>query len=269
MKRTVVIIISLCVWPLFINCNSNTHPQAQQRISPQPNQDLHASSSTPISGRTESGERVSFSTSDGVIIVGTLYKSGKEKSPVVLCLHQWMSDKTSYGSIADKFVEAGISVLAIDMRGFGESIKKTSGKTVESDRLADNDVDAAIQFIKNQKSIDPDRIGILGASYGASNALIYASNHPGIKATGLLSPGLNYFNVLPTEDVIRKFGDRPLMSVAMVEDRRSTEAVKFYQAVKKSHHTVLLLEGSEHGTNMFATDSSLGNLLVDFFVKNL
>src|SRR5205085_3046220 len=111
-------------------------------------------------------------------------------------------------------------VLAIDGRGFGESTAKTDGKTVTAGRTDTDvktmlgDVGAAFDFLAKQKNVNPNRIGVVGASYGSSLALIYAADNPKVAAVALLSPGLNYFGNMQTEPAIKKYGDRPLELIA-------------------------------------------------------
>ena len=180
-----------------------------------------------------------------------------------------MSDRSSYNSISGKFLSKGINVLAIDMRGFGESTKKSTGEGVEPNRLAGADIEAAVHFLEKQKSVDTKRIGILGASYGASNAIIYASKNPEIRAVVLLSPGINYFNVLPTEDAVKVFSGRSLFCIASNEDLRSVEAVKKYQSNIQKNIDIKFMDNLGHGTNMFKANADLENEVVAFFEKKL
>lgn len=133
------------------------------------------------------------------------YESPKANSPAVLLLHQFGSNRKSFDEFAKQLQKKNFGVLAIDGRGFGESVKTTDGKTVEAQRTAEGvkgmeaDVSNAFGFLVKQKNVDAAKIGIVGASYGSSLALIYAAKNPKVKAVVLLSPGINYFDNLPTE----------------------------------------------------------------------
>ena len=252
-----------------IVCNSNQKKGGELSAAVskpvEENSSLDNSNALLING----SERVTFVTSDGVQIAGTLFLAGKDNSPAVVCLHQWMSDRSSFNSIAAKFVAKGINVLAIDMRGFGESTKKSTGEGVEPNRVAGADVEAAVLFLEKQKSVDKKKIGILGASYGASNAIQYASKNPDIRAVVLLSPGINYFNVLPTEEAVKGYGGRSLLCIASNEDLRSVEAVKKYQSILQNNIEVKFMDNLGHGTNMFRANMELENEVVAFFQKKL
>jgi dienelactone hydrolase len=215
------------------------------------------------------GENVTFLTADGVRIAATWYPAGKKSGPAVICLHQWMSDRSSYAGLAARLVAAGISVLAVDMRGFGESVQDRDGRKVAPNRQAIPDLEAAFAYLKSRSDADPARLGIIGASYGASNAIIFAAKQPAVKLVVLLSPGLNFFNVLPTEDAVTRYAGRPLFSVASKEDMRSAEAVNRYRELAPKNHEILFLENAGHGTNMLAASEGLAAAITAFCGKNL
>ena len=214
------------------------------------------------------GKDVTFTTSDQVVITGTLFDAGKSGAPAVLCLHQWKSDRSTYNDLAVLLQKAGITVLTIDMRGYGGSVKKTDGSVVKPDRNAKNDVSAAVGYLKALPSVDKSRIGLLGASYGSSNAILYAANDPAIKAAVLLSPGLNYFNILPTLDAMKKYAGRPVLCIAGSEDMRSVEALDAYANVNP-RAVVKKFDNAGHGTDMFGTVPGLGGTIKEYFLANL
>jgi pimeloyl-ACP methyl ester carboxylesterase len=212
-------------------------------------------------------EQVDFTTSDGVRISGTLYAAGS-KAPAVLCLHQWRSDRASFAALARTLQAAGFTVLAIDMRGYGGSTRTSAGAAVRPDRKAKADVEAAIAFMRKHASVDPARIGIIGASYGSSNALQYAAGDSRVKTLVLLSPGLNYFNELPTEDAARSWGARPMLAVASSEDVRSVETLQAYAKLASGAQTQLY-ENAGHGTDMLTSARGIDKLITDHLKKNL
>jgi pimeloyl-ACP methyl ester carboxylesterase len=242
---------------LLMHCQSKSDGAASESAA------VGAAAST-MKGGTED---VRFTTSDGVVITGTLYAAGA-KAPAVLCLHQWRSDRGSFASLARGLQQAGFTVLAIDMRGYGGSLKTADGKSVRPDRKARLDVEAAVSFLRGHASVDPARIGIIGASYGSSNALLYAAGDASVKALVLLSPGLNYFNELPTEDAIKKVASRPIFAVASKEDVRSVETLDAYAKVAKSMRAERY-DNAGHGTDILAANVGLERAIVEFLKKNL
>lgn len=214
-----------------------------------------------------SSEEVRFTTADGIVITGTLYPAGN-RAPAVLCLHQWRSDRRSFAALAGSLQAAGMTVLAIDMRGYGGSTKTASGRSVRPDRKAVADITAAMAFLRAHAKVDAGRIGIVGASYGSSNAIIYAAGDPAVRATVLISPGLNYFNELPTEGPVRKYKGRPLLVAASSEDLRSIETVDVYRGIDPAME-VTIYPNAGHGTDILDAGVGLDATIVAFLKKNL
>lgn len=221
-------------------------------------------------------QRVMFESGEKVQIVGSFFAASKPNSPAVLLLHQFGSNRQSYDDFAKRLQAKGFGVLAIDGRGFGESVKTADGKTIEISRSDEavkgmrRDVAAAFEFLSKQQNVDAARIGIVGASYGSSLAIIYAAENPKVKAVALLSPGLNYFGNMPTEPSVKNFGSRALLMVAADDDAESADTVKKLEAVGASekYETQIYAKGG-HGTSLFKARVGLEDLLEQFLTKSL
>jgi dienelactone hydrolase len=256
MKKVLCIMIASAT--LFVHCKSDAGSAGGQRVP----------GSAEVLSAVQSGKRVTMTTSDNVVIVGTLYASGT-KAAVVLCLHQWRSERSHFDGLASSLQKQGYTVLSIDMRGHGESVKKKDGSTVAPDRNAIPDVRAALAFLKSEPSADASRVAIVGASYGSSNAIMYAALDPAIKAVALLSPGLNYFNVLPIEPALAQFARGALLAVASAEDLRSVEAVEKIKGLAKTDLTTKIFDNAGHGTDILEANVGLQEMISQFLKKNL
>lgn len=205
-------------------------------------------------------ETVTIDTPDGVKLVGTFYKVGKENSPALLLLHEWTANRHVYDDFAERMNRDGFAVLSIDGRGFGESVKKADGSEVKVDldkgidpKLLLNDANSAVEFLSKQQNVDANKIGIVGASYGSSVAIMYAADHPQIAAVVLLSPGINYFDNLPTVPAIKKYGTRPILLVAAEDDKDSADAVrKLMEESGNQNASATVYPAGGHGTAIFA-----------------
>ena len=232
----------------------------------------NANNSSSIVSELMRPQDVKFESAGKVEIVGTFYESPKANSPAVLLLHQFGSNRKSYDALAKDLQTKGFGVLAIDGRGFGESVKTTDGKAVTAERTADGvkgmeaDVAAAFDFLAKQKNVDAARIGIVGASYGSSLAIIYAAQNPKVKVVALVSPGINYFDNLPTEPAIKSYGDRPLLLVAAEDDKESADAVRKLNGIDANSEMKIYEKGG-HGTALFAV--GLQDTLEQFLMKSL
>ena len=207
-------------------------------------------------------QTVSMNSPDGVVLFGSLYGSGKPNSPALLLLHQWESDRHSWDDFAKQLQSDGFVVLSLDGRGFGESTKKTDGSSVAEGRTeADvkamlGDVDAAFGYLSKQNNVDANRVGIVGASYGSSLALIYAADHPNVATIALLSPGLNYFGNMPTEPMMTKYDSRPAFLAAAKDDPESFNAVTRLKGLttQPDRTMAVSVDKGGHGTALLKVD---------------
>jgi pimeloyl-ACP methyl ester carboxylesterase len=119
---------------------------------------------------------VTFMAADGVRLAGW-YVPGRNGAAVVL-MHG------SHNSRADTLrhlrlvVAAGYAALAYDARGHGRS----GGQTNALGWHADPDVTGAVQFLRRQHGVDPNRIAALGLSMGAEEALRAAADGVPLRA---------------------------------------------------------------------------------------
>lgn len=99
---------------------------------------------------------VSFKTTDGGRIYGNLDGTGDH---AVVLAHGAIFDKESWRSQAISMSAAGLSVLAIDFRGYGKSVSGTAGRALHLDILA------AMEYLKAQGK---KRVSLVGGSMGGS-----------------------------------------------------------------------------------------------------
>ena len=137
-------------------------------------------------------ERVTVEAADGRLIQATLLTpltSGA--APGVILLHMLGDDRTVWGEVglAADLVDAGYAVLAVDMRGHGE----TGG--AQDWALAADDLARVWDDFAARDTVDEARTAIVGASIGANMALGLGADRPEVRGVVLLSPGLDYRGV--------------------------------------------------------------------------
>lgn len=224
----------------------------------------------PASGKPY--KTVEIDSEDGTPIYGSMYAADKANSPALLLLHQWQSDRHSFDDFGAMMQSKGFAVLAIDGRGFGESNHHANGSMLEAGRTdADvkamlGDVDAAFNYLSKQPNVDPAKVGMVGASYGSSLAIIYAADHPNVAAVALLSPGLDYFGNMPTEPAVKKYGDRPLYMAAAEDDKESADSVRTLAADDPKASQKVYSSGG-HGQALFKV--GVADELERFLTANL
>jgi hypothetical protein len=121
-------------------------------------------------------ERVQF-VSNGLELAGLLeapvdLKRG-ERRAAFLVLHGFGSNKDGGNVITVARLLSGLGyvTLRFDMRGCGDS-QGTRGRTICLEQV--EDTRAALDFLSRKDNVDPERIGVIGHSFGAAVA-VYAA----------------------------------------------------------------------------------------------
>jgi len=150
--------------------------------------------------KMEEFKKVNFVTKDGVTIVGNYYENKDAKFAGIL-IHQRPLTKESFDSFAKFLVNEGYLVLAIDLRGHGESVNSIKGKLdynkfqEEEEKMSINDLEAASLFLE-KNGYPKNKQFLIGSSIGANLSFQFLSENQDIKAGVLFSPGLNYRGII-------------------------------------------------------------------------
>ncbi|MEK7576029.1 MAG: alpha/beta fold hydrolase [Patescibacteria group bacterium] len=217
-------------------------------------------------------KKINLITSDGVKISGNFYKTDKADAPAVILLHMMPAIKDSWNNFAKKLNIAGFQCLAIDLRGHGESGGGPQGFQNFSDedhQKSIYDTEGAVKFFID-KNIPMGKISLSGASIGANLALQFQAENPDIKASVLLSPGLNYKGI-ETEQMTKKLKkDQSIFLVAGGNnDEYSTETVqKLSNIIFSENKEIMIFKNSGHGTMIFREDPAIMDKIIDW-LKNI
>ena len=129
---------------------------------------------------------VDLNASDGVTLKAT-YSSPGRPGPGMLLIHQCNMDRTSWSGITAELVDAGIHVVALDLRGFGDSGGEgISGGFPTFLQKSAGDADMALGYLVSQSGVDRARVGVGGASCGGM-ILADLAARTAVKALMLLS----------------------------------------------------------------------------------
>jgi dienelactone hydrolase len=138
---------------------------------------------------------VDLKAPDGTSLKGTFFASGKTASPGILLLHQCNRQRKVWDGLAARLATAGLSVMTVDLRGYGDSSGTPFDKLApEEANVVFNqkfpiDVETAYQFLVSQPGVVRNAIVVGGASCGVNQSVHVAANHPEVKALLLLSEG--------------------------------------------------------------------------------
>jgi len=220
-------------------------------------------------------ERVVLTAGDGYRIAGAFTKANG-KAGVVL-LHMYRQDKESWKPLVAQLTEQGISSLAIDMRGHGESRLGPKGNDESKRVLARDatlfnkmhlDAEAAVRYLL-EHGIEPQKIGLVGASVGCSVAIqTVAEGNVPVAAVVVMTPGKDYLGI-PTMQHIKKWGGQPLLILTSKEEEgRGARAI--YEKLKNNGAELRVFEEEGiHGTNMFGEVKGVEQLIAGWLADKL
>jgi dienelactone hydrolase len=219
-----------------------------------------ASCSPRASSPTASTRDLTFTTTDGYTIAGTLYTTGQPKPPGLILIPMLGTTRDRWQSFAHAAQAEGYMSLAIDMRGHGGSTMRNGQKTshhafTTQDWLGVTNDIAAARLALLEAGADPDNIAAIGASIGANLALRYATIEPTIQAVVMLSPGLDYHGVT-VEDAIVNVNRRPVLLMDATEDSYSADTSKTLKPLAQGHCELHEYPGAAHGTDLLDTNEN-------------
>lgn len=218
-------------------------------------------------------KRIELRTKDGVSIIGNHYRGIKE-SPGVLLIHMLPRTKESWDGLAQKLLASGFGVLAIDLRGHGESEGGPEGYknfSEEETKASIDDVKAGTRF---QKEEGHNPLFVLGSSIGANLSLQALGDDADIKGAVLLSPGLSYFGI-ETLPVAKKITEhQAVMIIAARDDERryrnaADMAQEIFNALSTSKKELKLFDTGGHGNDLFLNHPNLEDDIIRWFTEKL
>jgi dienelactone hydrolase len=215
---------------------------------------------------------VDLTASDGTKLKVSYFPSAKP-GPGVLLLHQCNRDRKIWDDLARQLASAGVNVLTMDLRGFGESGGAPQAKLQPQEAQAQaqkwpGDIDVAFRYLESQQGVKADDIGLGGASCGVDNSIQTAIRHPQQVKSLVLLAG-------PTNLAGRKFvrtSQLPILAAVADDDEfpPSIEATEWVFSLSKNPgNRFLRYPNGGHGAEIFAVHPELRDAIVDWYVTTL
>jgi len=219
---------------------------------------------------------VTLTTTDSVRIAAFWFDVHRPGAPAALLLHDTGANHFVWQSLWTEMTRSGINVLALDLRGHGQS-RQLDPKVYEQLTARDQsvyhamvfDAEAGLRFL-NEQHIPPGKTVLVGSELGSSIALQAMSRNPRLRAAVVLTPGMNYFGI-PTLEHVKKYGKRPLLLITMKPDlfagaQQIVDALGDDPGVKLQLYPKI--EGSR-GTQMLRLPLRIHALIVDWLVNTV
>jgi dipeptidyl aminopeptidase/acylaminoacyl peptidase len=210
---------------------------------------------------------VTFQSEDGWTLYGGLRvprNDGGQRSPGVILLHSYLTDRYVFDRLEQMLSGAGIAVLNFDFRGRGRSIARGTYFSLpqeERDR-AYLDARAAADYLAGQNSIDPDRLAVVATSIGVKYGLKAAITDDRIKSFVMLGGMPDQADVESARFPILFISSQGLPQIA--------EAFRgFYRMTRNRGSHLLEYEGAAIGYQVFDIEETLQPLIVRWLKPQL
>jgi alpha-beta hydrolase superfamily lysophospholipase len=251
----------------------------QERLAfPAPSGDLPA----PAEFGIDDGLVVSVHTADGITLKGwylpaTPTGEPGQRTPGLIWFHGNLETVGSIATVLRDFRPAGVGMLALDYRGYGES----GGEATEFGVY--RDAEAAWAWMTSRGDIDSTRIAVYGRSIGSAVGL-YLATVRSVRAVVLESPftsgigmAQEHAGLVPPEmidlslDNLERAGrlDAPLLVVHGSDDRLAPVAMGQAIADTGRAEQFLVLEGASHSTTYERGAEEYRRAVHDFLNRHL
>lgn len=232
--------------------------------------------------------KVSFRSTDGWTLSGRLRipdgASESSKVPVVVFAHGAKHDQSTYYYLEQEVIKRGLATLVFDWRAKNRDINHEEGRGNYGVDAPDEvltkvylDVKAAIEFSATQKSIDANRIGLVGATGGVDGIAGAAIGDARVKAMVFITPSHLWAGPNPRTEVLAGFKqhiathDVPLLVIASAEDYSETprSATEVYEMSKSKHSQLIMYEDAGGGSEVLKTKPDLQPMIVRWLTDRL
>jgi len=214
---------------------------------------------------------VDLTTTDGTKLKATFFSSGKP-GPGVLLLHQCNLQRKGWDGLATQLAAAGISVLTLDYRGYGESEGKApkdlppaEGAKVINEKWP-ADVDVAFSYLVSQPGVDAHVVGAGGASCGVNLAIRLAIRHTEVKSLVLLSGNADR----EARAFLSASEKMPVLLAAADDDQGAVELMEWLYSLSTNPGSKFLeYPNGGHGVHIFAAHKELPASITDWYAQTL
>jgi pimeloyl-ACP methyl ester carboxylesterase len=176
------------------------------------------------------GGGVTFKTFDLVEIHGSFEMPTGVPAPIpaVLLLHGYGEDRAVWNDFSKELLSRGWAVMALDLRGHGESLQKNQRPIQASPDWRTNlhefplDLDPALDWLKSRPRVDNSKIVVIGSDVGANLALIASGRFSEVRTVVAIKPNIE--ESLALAGSAQDF--QPRSSLVIVSNNSESDRVK-------------------------------------------
>ena len=212
---------------------------------------------------------VSVRTADGVVLQAEEWRPSPEAEPAagILLIHSFGNSRKTWGEFPQVLARAGYLVLALDLRGHGESPAVDDPERIlEDPALGPEDLRAGLAWLRSSAGTDPSRLAVIGASVGANLACV-ASGQGMVRTAVALSPHRDRVHLLA--------GGRPLHMTSVMflatsgDPGREAYARRLSLETRPPKEIKVFVRASEHGEAILTAHPEASARILDWLRRTL
>ena len=217
---------------------------------------------------------ISFRTDDGWTLRGNLFiPDGLEnkKVPAVIMVHGQNHDAQAWYYLAREIAKSGLAVMYFDRRGNGRSTYDKGSAPAGFGAGDARDVKAAVNFMTAQKSVDANRLALIGATALATAIVEASMDDPRIKTL----VGLSLYGASDAAKQYISKSEVPLFLMASSNDVNAdggslADASRELRRLSKSKESELIMyDDGGRGSNMQQIKPELNGMIVRWLNEKL
>ncbi len=222
---------------------------------------------------------LTYETKDTFVIKSKLFYPSKKQAvyPIVIFLHSLGYSSDYWGLVVKKFVDSGVAVLLVDLRGHGQSIYNSNFKISSWVYFTENDynkypsdiADILHYVAMNYKNISTTKYAIVGADIGANTAILAAEkmvNKPSCMV--LLSPTRN-FKGLKTSIAMTNVGHGPILTLVSARDNHSVQEAQVLKKFAQGTYEIKTYPAGGMGMLMLKVNPTAADDIVNWVKPKL
>ena len=161
---------------------------------------LPAPAPVPAVAGKVAAEKVEFKTDDKLVLSADYYapkqsKKSSSRAPAAILVHDAGSDRSTMALVAERLHGKGLAVLAVDLRGHGDSRDKDNdwskldGKVRDRQwAYASRDLEAAAAWLKTRSEVHSANLTMVGFRAGCALSVYHAARDDKVRAVVLIEP---------------------------------------------------------------------------------
>ncbi|WP_103665997.1 dienelactone hydrolase family protein [Gracilimonas amylolytica] len=219
-----------------------------------------AQTETRDSGPSVVGQEISYEM-DGLTMNGYIAQDENDfsKRPGMLVVHEWWGHDEHARNSAEKLAELGYVALAVDMYGNGkqadhpEDAMQFSGEVMGNFENAQARFNAALETLKDQDNVDPEKIGAIGYCFGGSVVLAMAHSGADLDGVAAFHAGLQ-LPVMPEDSIDTRILILNGSADPMVTEEHVSTLTGAYESISADYQYISY-EGAQHAFTNPGADS--------------